>query len=66
MSPTNCQYIIFSKNVKYKKFMINLRLSTMNGIIPKVDSVKFLGVNLNKNLSLKTSTNKLIDNVTAG
>jgi hypothetical protein len=59
MSPTKCQYIIFTKNVKDKKFMINLRL--MNGIIPKVDSVKFLGVSLDKNLSLKTCTNELID-----
>lgn len=57
MSSSKCQYIIFSKDPKASKFEIKLKL--FDGLIPKTDCIKFLGINLNYNMSLNECVEEL-------
>lgn len=57
MSSSKCQYIIFSKDPKAIGFELKLKL--FNGLIPKTDCIKFLGIKLNHNMNLNECISEL-------
>jgi hypothetical protein len=58
MNPKKCQYIVFGKGLNRNP--INLKLKLFNELIPKANSIKFLGVTLDYQMSFNDCVNEII------
>ena len=57
MNPKKCQYIVF---VKETKNPVHLKLKLFQDFIPKVNSIKFLGITLDYQMNFNECINEII------
>jgi hypothetical protein len=58
MNPKKCQYIIFGKNASKNQMEVKLKL--FDDLIPKSNSIKFLGINLDYQMNFNSCVNKIV------
>lgn len=59
INANKCQYILFTKNTKDNRFMLDLKLFNEN--IPRVQSLKFLGITLDSRMSFNKCVEETYD-----
>jgi hypothetical protein len=57
MGPLICQYIVFGKGTKNH---VQLKLKLFQDFIPKVNSIKFLGITLDFQMNFNECINEII------